>query len=195
MDSPSKLSLSRARTSFPLMAMADISIADYWVLTIAVCTFIILDGHQAKSGWIQDHRIVVWIFPWLLSLLWAALGLALVGYVDIGAWCWFESDRTRLLVNFLPRWLIILSMLGLYIRLYTIIHRAHNRFASFEEDDAFGSLQSDPPDQSAPPRSIDISQGPDDDCERAGRRQRRTGRRTPPPVLKRVCSSLVFALE
>jgi hypothetical protein len=119
---------------------ANLYSADYWVLAIAAATYLILANHKHQSNWIQDHSYVIWILPWLLSFLWAIIGLAVVGYGDIGAWCWFTSDRVRLLVNFLPRWLIIIIILGLYLRLYFIIHKAHSRFMSFDED-ATGSMQ------------------------------------------------------
>jgi hypothetical protein len=61
------------------------STADYWVLIIAVSTFLILSDYKHLSCWIQDHRIVMWAFPWFLPALWAAIGLAVVGYGDIGA--------------------------------------------------------------------------------------------------------------
>jgi hypothetical protein len=48
---------------------SDIFTADYWVLTIAICTYLILANHKHRSNWIQDHRIVVSIFPWFLSVL------------------------------------------------------------------------------------------------------------------------------
>jgi hypothetical protein len=68
------------------MDLADIySAADYWVLIIAVSTFLILADYKHQSSWIQDHRIVLWILPWLFSVLWAAVGLGVVGYGDIGA--------------------------------------------------------------------------------------------------------------
>ncbi|KAF2018667.1 hypothetical protein BU24DRAFT_488753 [Aaosphaeria arxii CBS 175.79] len=107
---------------------------DYWVLLIAVCTFLILGNYKHVSSWIQEHRIVLWSVPWGLSALWAALGLGLAGYGDIGAWCWFTSDKVRLLVNFIPRWIIILIILALYARLYRLIYKAHNRFMSFNDD-------------------------------------------------------------
>ncbi|KAF2256060.1 hypothetical protein BU26DRAFT_573909 [Trematosphaeria pertusa] len=106
---------------------------DYWVLLIAVCTFLILANHKHMSSWIQEHRLVLWCLPWGFSALWAAIGLGLDGYSDIGAWCWFGSDKTRLLVNFLPRWLIVIFILALYARLYRIIYKAHNRFMSFND--------------------------------------------------------------
>ncbi|KAH6709241.1 G protein-coupled glucose receptor regulating Gpa2-domain-containing protein [Leptodontidium sp. MPI-SDFR-AT-0119] len=123
---------------------------DYWVLSIAICTYLILASHKTQSSWVQDHKLVIWIVPWFLSLLWAAIGLAVVGYGNIGAWCWFTSDRVRLLVNFLPRWLIIIVILALYIRLYFIIRKAHSRFMSFDDegDDAIGSLQQTESDSS-----------------------------------------------
>lgn len=185
--------MSRVYQSCNLTGSTDPWTADYWVLTIAVCTYLILDGHKVQSEWIQDHRVIVWILPWFPSLLWAALGLALVGYGDIGAWCWFTSDRTRLLVNFLPRWLIILAMLGLYIRLYFIIHRAHDRFVSFQEEDAFGSLQSDPTSvQSGWRLPMTVSSGPDDACERRGAPGVRARTRKTSPVLKRISYQMML---
>lgn len=59
--------------------------ADYWVLAIAICTFLILANYKRQSSWIQEHRIILWLLPWFFSALWAALGLAIVGYGDIGA--------------------------------------------------------------------------------------------------------------
>ncbi|KAF1993243.1 hypothetical protein P154DRAFT_503807 [Amniculicola lignicola CBS 123094] len=107
---------------------------DYWVLLIAICTYLILANHKHMSAWIQDHRIILWSLPWGLSALWAAIGLAVAGYGDIGAWCWFTSDRVRLLVNFIPRWIIIIIVLALYMHLYRIIYKAHNRFMSFNDE-------------------------------------------------------------
>ncbi|ATY67085.1 Glucose receptor Git3 [Cordyceps militaris] len=98
---------------------------DYWVLSIAVCTFVMVDDRKAVSRWIQNNKVVVWMIPWVLSLLWATLG------------CWFTSDKTRLFVNFLPRWVIIVLMLLLYLRLHFIIHRAHDSFVSFNDEDEY----------------------------------------------------------
>lgn len=96
---------------------------------------------------------------------------------------------SRLLVNFIPRWLIILVILGLYVRLYFIIHRAHKRFESFEDDDAFGSLQSDPTSiQLAQPLPIKIS-SPYADVEPAAGSRPAERRRTP-PALKRACMNV-----
>lgn len=47
--------------------------------------------------------------------------------------CWFTSDLTRLLVNFIQRWIIIVSILAIYIRLYFIIYKAHRGTVSDEE--------------------------------------------------------------
>ncbi|KAF2461716.1 G protein-coupled glucose receptor regulating Gpa2-domain-containing protein [Lineolata rhizophorae] len=107
---------------------------DYWVLTIAACTFLILANYRKQSMWIQDHRIYLWCIPWVFSSLWAGLGLGLAGYDDIGAWCWFTSDKVRLLVNFLPRWVIIAIILCIYTRLYFIIYRAHSRFSELDAE-------------------------------------------------------------
>ncbi|KAF4447667.1 G-protein coupled receptor 1 [Fusarium austroafricanum] len=103
---------------------------DYWVLTIAICTYVILAGHSSLSSWVQDHQIFLSCLPWVLSVLWAGLGLKLAGYGDIGAWCWFTSDEVRLLVNFVPRWIIIIIILTMYARLYFILRKSHKSFIS-----------------------------------------------------------------
>ncbi|KAH8598474.1 G protein-coupled glucose receptor regulating Gpa2-domain-containing protein [Bisporella sp. PMI_857] len=138
---------------------------DYWVLAIAVCTYLILSDHKRQSTWIQEHRIVIWLLPWFFSILWAALGLGIVGYGDIGAWCWFTSDRVRLFVNFIPRWTIVIIILGLYIRLYFLIHRAHNRFISFGEDAAENLQPGFSTSRNRPSTSFNISSSREDGCE------------------------------
>jgi hypothetical protein len=60
-------------------------IADYWVMTIAICTFLILANYKHQASWVQEHRLLLWSVPWLLSILWAALGVGLDGYSNIGA--------------------------------------------------------------------------------------------------------------
>ncbi|KAF6524911.1 hypothetical protein HZS61_010706 [Fusarium oxysporum f. sp. conglutinans] len=103
---------------------------DYWVLTIAMCTYVILAGYKSLSSWVQDQRIFLSCVPWVLSLLWAGIGLKLAGYGDIGAWCWFTSDEVRLLANFVPRWVIIITILSMYARLYFILRKSHKSFIS-----------------------------------------------------------------
>jgi hypothetical protein len=90
-------------------SITDTSTANYWVLAIALCTYFILASEKHKSSSIPRTQMGYLDIPWLLFILWAILGLALVGYGDIGAWYWFPSHRTRLLVNFVPHWLIIIS--------------------------------------------------------------------------------------
>lgn len=59
--------------------------ADYWVLSIAACTFIMVNDNKSMSEWIQKKRIIVYLIPWILSLTWATIGLLRAGYGDIGA--------------------------------------------------------------------------------------------------------------
>ncbi|KAF8863365.1 hypothetical protein BDZ45DRAFT_119285 [Acephala macrosclerotiorum] len=35
---------------------------DYWVLTITVCTYLILANNKQQSPWVQDNRVVIWGF-------------------------------------------------------------------------------------------------------------------------------------
>ncbi|KAL4777902.1 hypothetical protein BJX76DRAFT_363261, partial [Aspergillus varians] len=44
--------------------------------------------------------------------------------------CWFTNDRTRLLVNFTPRWVIIAIILALYTRLCIFLYRSHLSISS-----------------------------------------------------------------
>ncbi|KAM5367879.1 hypothetical protein ACJZ2D_009790 [Fusarium nematophilum] len=103
---------------------------DYWVFLISLCTYFILAGYKTPSSWVQDHRLILASFPWVLSAAWAGIGLGTVGYGNIGAWCWFTSDEVRLLVNFIPRWAIIIAILFMYSHLYYMLHRAHRRMLS-----------------------------------------------------------------
>jgi hypothetical protein len=68
---------------------------DYWVLVIAVCTFFILADYKQLSCWVQDHRILLSCLPWGFSVLWAAIGLAVAGYGNIGA-CKSSSDNVTM---------------------------------------------------------------------------------------------------
>lgn len=58
---------------------------DYWVLLIAICTYLLLADKKHASTWLEDHRLVIWIVPWSLATITAALGLGLIGYGNIGA--------------------------------------------------------------------------------------------------------------
>lgn len=64
---------------------SDMLIADYWVLIIAAYTFLVLADLKHFSSLIQEHRITLWLIAWLLSIIWASVGLGVVGYGDIGA--------------------------------------------------------------------------------------------------------------
>lgn len=124
---------------------------DYWVLVIAICTFLMLADFDQLSQRIQRFRLILYIAPWFFASLWAGIGLGVAGYGNIGACglylslysdsfsnlspgCWFTSDPVRLYVNFIPRWLIVAIILGLYLRLYFIIQRVHKQFAIVESE-------------------------------------------------------------
>ncbi|KAK0639571.1 hypothetical protein B0T16DRAFT_361173, partial [Cercophora newfieldiana] len=109
---------------------------DYWVLTIAVYTFFVLMDQKRWSSWLDSHSAFSWAVPWVLSVLWASIGLGVTGYGDIGAWCWFTSDQVRLLVRLLHPWTIIGIMFLMYARLYLVLFRAHRRLASLEASDS-----------------------------------------------------------
>ncbi|KXH36305.1 hypothetical protein CSAL01_02675 [Colletotrichum salicis] len=115
------------------MAQVFVIQTDYWVLTIGVCTFFILTGQRKRASWVQNHEVVIWGLPWVSSVVWASIGLGAAGYKSIGAWCWFKSDKVRLLANFVPRWIIIFIMFALYAYLALVLYRAHNRLSSMQE--------------------------------------------------------------
>jgi hypothetical protein len=57
-------------------------------------------------------------------------------HTDILLGCWFTSDRIRLLVNFTPRWAIIVIILALYTRLCIFLYRSHKSISSDYETSA-----------------------------------------------------------
>jgi hypothetical protein len=54
-------------------------------MIIAICTFFLLADYQHQVRWVQGHRILLWSVPWLLPILWAALGAGIDGYNNTGA--------------------------------------------------------------------------------------------------------------
>lgn len=83
---------------------------------------------------------LVWCWPVTRTLEAASHLLRLLSYLTIANMnhciivCWFASDRTRLLVNFIPRWIIILIIIALYLRLTYILLRIQKQLESTEED-------------------------------------------------------------
>jgi hypothetical protein len=72
---------------------------DYWILTIAFCTYFILADHKRASGWVQDHLLTLASLPWIFSVLWSVIGLGVTGYGNIGA-CEFASPfPSQLLIS------------------------------------------------------------------------------------------------
>ena len=68
---------------------------DYWVLTIAICTYFILADHKRASSWVQDHCWFLFTLPWFLSILWASIGLGVTGYGNIGACEWVQGKKNK----------------------------------------------------------------------------------------------------
>lgn len=108
------------------------------------------------------------------------------------AGCWFTSDRVRLLVNFIPRWLIIVTIIVLYVKLYFIIHNAHSRFISIDDDTTqqLGQLRASSGSEHPTPSRHSIIMFPSakvDDCELGARTPSTRARSVnTSPVLKRV---------
>ena len=158
--------------------MVDIILADYWIFIIAICTYLLLTDNKTQSAWIQDHRVILWALPWFFSLLCGGLGLGLIGYGYNGAYCLFLSDKIRLLINYVPRWIIILTIIFLYFRLYLVVHRVQ------KETSSLGSGLSTNPENSL--RTQDKVPGVED--IEVGRRESRKASGSAQRRLKRVSS-------
>lgn len=116
--------------------------------------------------------------------------------------CWFGSDKTRLLVNFLPRWLIVIFILALYARLYRIIYKAHNRFMSFNDqmsphNHASPSVEPDTDSVSStrrigrPSISMNVASKDHDVEHSGGTITGRTYARQPNPMLKKMARQMM----
>ena len=86
-------------------------------------------GHTWSCvGWLPEHWRL-WVF--------SSTRCFYLNFANINGWnivCWFASDRTRLLVNFIPRWIIIFIIIALYLRLTYILLRIQKQLESTEED-------------------------------------------------------------
>ncbi|KAF3919299.1 hypothetical protein ABW21_db0200708 [Orbilia brochopaga] len=98
---------------------------DHWILIIAIATYIILGNLKTASHFIQRHAWLPWLPPWIFSIIVAVVCQETLGYGYIGGWCWLTSDMMRLVVNFIPRWLIVAAIALIYARLYMIVRAAH----------------------------------------------------------------------
>ncbi|KAF3942021.1 hypothetical protein ABW19_dt0200045 [Dactylella cylindrospora] len=97
---------------------------DYWILIIAIATYIILGNFKGASHFIQTNAWLPWVPPWIISVVMAIVCQEILGYGYIGAWCWLTSDIMRLVVNFIPRWIIVIAIALIYTRLYMIVRKA-----------------------------------------------------------------------
>ncbi|KAL5940621.1 hypothetical protein ACKVV1_008288 [Pyricularia oryzae] len=104
--------------------------SDYWILTIAIYTFIIVTGQKQTAAWIDNHQPVVLVIPWALSLISAGVSLTITSYNDIGSWCWIHQESVRLWYNFVPRWTIIVAMLVMYARISVVLRKAQRGFGT-----------------------------------------------------------------
>lgn len=99
--------------------------------------------------------------------------------------CWFTSDKLRLLINFIPRWLIVIAILALYARVYFVIHKVHTEVTSFDDGD--GSPRVGDRSGSNQAVSINMSRNVNEECQRDGAVPSYVRRgRSETPVLKRV---------
>ncbi|KAK5663849.1 hypothetical protein OQA88_52 [Cercophora sp. LCS_1] len=111
---------------------------DYWVLVIAVYTYCLMNDRRRVSTWFETYPWAPWAAPWVLSVALASAWLAVVGYGDIGAWCWLTSDELRLYANFIQRWIIIAAMMLMYLQTHFVIARTHRQLASLQEGSSEG---------------------------------------------------------
>lgn len=72
----------------------------------------------------------VWGGIWLISFINSAIGTALVDSIDAGGFCFFPSVPPNLygnLIIFIPRSVVFLVIIGLYVRLYLFFRRQSKR--------------------------------------------------------------------
>ncbi|KAI6380798.1 hypothetical protein MCOR25_001472 [Pyricularia grisea] len=104
--------------------------SDYWILMIAIYTFIIVTGQNQTAAWIDNHQIIVLAIPWAISVTSASVSLTISSYNDIGSWCWIHEENIRLWYNFVPRWTIIIAMLVMYARISVVLRKAQRGFGT-----------------------------------------------------------------
>ncbi|TLS24208.1 hypothetical protein PpBr36_08827 [Pyricularia pennisetigena] len=110
------------------MVQTFVTQSDYWILTVAIYTFIIVTGQKQTAAWIENHQLIVLAIPWVLSLASAGISLTIATYNDIGSWCWIHEENIRLWYNFVPRWTIIVAMLVMYARISVVLRKAQKGF-------------------------------------------------------------------
>ncbi|GAO52661.1 hypothetical protein G7K_6733-t1 [Saitoella complicata NRRL Y-17804] len=105
--------------------------SDYWVLVIALCTYAVFRP-PGPTSLLRRALPYLLHLPYTLSLLQSILGATLVGYVDVGSWCWFGSDKIRFLWNYTQRISIGLVITAIYVKLWTVLRRGGCDFGDEE---------------------------------------------------------------
>ncbi|BFZ61957.1 hypothetical protein YB2330_003035 [Saitoella coloradoensis] len=113
--------------------------SDYWVLVIALCTYAVFRP-PGPTSLLRRALPYLLHLPYTLSLLQSILGATLIGYIDVGSWCWFGSDKTRFLWNYTQRISIGLVITAIYVKLWTVLRRGGCEFRDEEEGVEDGGL-------------------------------------------------------
>jgi cbb3-type cytochrome oxidase subunit 3 len=127
-----------------------------------------------------------------------AVGGPYTCWTDLNKGCWFTSDKVRLLVNFIPPWLIIVIILVLYARLYHLIYTAHNRFISFNDEASPHTLEPETESVSStrrigrPSMTMNMSTDDMESKRQGGSNPGRTHVRGPSPVLKKMAYQMMM---
>ncbi|ODQ55528.1 hypothetical protein SAICODRAFT_46048, partial [Saitoella complicata NRRL Y-17804] len=129
--------------------------SDYWVLVIALCTYAVFRP-PGPTSLLRRALPYLLHLPYTLSLLQSILGATLVGYVDVGSWCWFGSDKIRFLWNYTQRISIGLVITAIYVKLWTVLRRGGCDFGDEEvgvEERVIGETEISSPPSLTPSRT------------------------------------------
>ncbi|KAL1922176.1 uncharacterized protein VTP21DRAFT_9715 [Calcarisporiella thermophila] len=104
---------------------------DYWIFVICIWTYIILTSWDpSKSGrptWIQRNEKSIHILVWGIGIITGLIPLSTIRYIPVGAWCWIPIDIQRFILNYIPRYIVMATVVILYARVFYMM-RQHERY-------------------------------------------------------------------
>ena len=115
--------------------MLGVEAADFAILVIALHTMLSIFKPASNSGEGGLYRYRSWIYPlWLGPPLLAACLAFINGedaYTTSGAYCYLPKRPFwyRLALSWIPRYLIIMTIFGMYISIYIYVHIKFNSFS------------------------------------------------------------------
>ncbi|GMM35838.1 Gpr1 protein [Saccharomycopsis crataegensis] len=118
--------------------------ADIAILSFAIHTALLIfcpnrkykNGDKVEGG-LFPYRYYVWVFSFVVPIIFASLAfIRNVGYQPLVSWCYLPERPKwyRLVLSWIPRYVIVITILCVYVGIYVHVIRQFNRILVIHEE-------------------------------------------------------------